>query len=332
MTIAADDTDSEQVSVALVGCGYRARTALLPAIAQLNRTIRHVTLVDHEIAAGRAGCRLLEGTVPATIGTLDSVLEDERHDAVILATPTHTHASLLEQVTSHRSDMLVLKEKPAFRIRDVSDQGRQALHILFDRAYMPINDYVKALLARRRITSYTVRFERPCGDYTNDWRNASGTMGSVEQDMGSHTAEWIVGNFSAPDTVTLVASPKRRMGYVVAEEVSFRLWHRAENVEGHLHLSRLSPVRREEWHVHGPDLDVRWSLNWYESGQQARTVLPFTTGWARVEAVRRMLRDRLTRPPSVQDTMTWDAVAAFVERLHGMVDDHCIDYVEELTP
>lgn len=94
-----------KLNVALLGLGRAGQFHLQSLRASARTRLTHVIDVDRALASAVAGSWECEGATSP-----DAALSDARVDAVIVATPTHTHCELVQ--ASLRAGKAVLSEKP----------------------------------------------------------------------------------------------------------------------------------------------------------------------------------------------------------------------------
>jgi predicted dehydrogenase len=143
---------SNRPAVALIGAGAHAAAALVPALTRSGARLRTVVTrggLDAVVVARRFGAE------QATTD-IDAVLADPQIDAVMIATPHDSHASLT--IAALRAGKHVFVEKPlALRMSELdaiaaahAQAPDRALFVGFNRRFSPLTVKLRELLAQVR--------------------------------------------------------------------------------------------------------------------------------------------------------------------------------------
>lgn len=114
---------NETISIGIIGCGNRAQTALIQEIIRFKEEQNAVitAVCDVWSEPREAAAKIVEdawGKRPKILHDYKDVLTDQSIDAVVIATPEHTHATYLTEAVKAGKD--VYCEKPlAYHIKEL---------------------------------------------------------------------------------------------------------------------------------------------------------------------------------------------------------------------
>ncbi len=238
----------EKVRIALIGCGAVSRQMHLPVLAG-HEGIELSVLVDRDLK--RAGEIAKEYGVKAVLSDA-AELNGEEIDAAVIATPPFHHAPCAIELM--RRGIHVLVEKPmATRYEDAVEMVRTAseenvvLNVGVFRRLYPSLRLLRGLLECEylgRPRHFSLRSgavygwdAATLGNVRRDWAG-----GGVLMDMGPHHLDQLFAIFVGPGEV-LQYRDDAYGGCEANCEVSLRMRHRGENVDGELVLSRTKSLR-----------------------------------------------------------------------------------------
>jgi UDP-N-acetylglucosamine 3-dehydrogenase len=220
----------EEIRVGLVGTGalgaiHAAGLSTIPAcrLALVAATTRKVSAPVAAIATA-AG---------ATIVDAEKVFDKDLVDAVVIATPTDTHAAYACRAIE--AGLSVFCEKPlartlaeAERIRDVADTFGTKVAVGHVVRYFPEYRAARDLVFRGELgTPVTARLARfntgPAA--LSGWYAESGRSGGVLLDMAIHDVDWCLWAFGPAERVYAV-----RAGGVGPEVASLTIRHRGGTI------------------------------------------------------------------------------------------------------
>jgi myo-inositol 2-dehydrogenase/D-chiro-inositol 1-dehydrogenase len=172
-----------------------------------NRDAELVVVADAMAGAAEA----LAGEYGARVDTIDAIAADPRVDAVVICTPTDTHADLIEQFV--RAGKAVFCEKPidlsVARVKEclatVADEGG-VLMVGFNRRFDPDFMAVKAALDAGRVGKVEM-VTISSRDPSPPPAEYAARSGGIFRDMTIHDfdmARWLLGE--EPETVLAAAS------------------------------------------------------------------------------------------------------------------------------
>ena len=179
----------DEIRYGIIGCGMMGIEHMLNV--QLFDAARVVAVADpHEASQGWARLTANEaGTPLAVYSDVRDMLDREPLDAVIVATPNHTHASVLE--TLFETDLHLLVEKPmcttvedSLRTVEAAERHRGIFWVAMEYRYMPpVTRMLEALRAGAvgRLRMLAIREHRmPFLPKVANWnrfaRNSGGTL------------------------------------------------------------------------------------------------------------------------------------------------------------
>lgn len=261
-------TSKHKIGVGVIGCGHWGPNHVR-VFAELDRS--HVVSCS-DLNAGRL--ERLRSRFPAieTMPDHRSILDNPRVDAVVIATPTSTHAALVREALDAGKHVLV--EKPlcltsaeAVGLRDWARECGRVLMVghvfLFNNGIMKLHDLMAADALGRIHYLDAVR------------TNLGPVRGDVNAlfDLGSHDLS--IFNYlldSRPDAVSATGSC---ISQDRNEDVCFATFHYPGGALAHLHVSWLNPrkVRTltavgESKMAHWDDIDPADTLRIYDKGFQ----------------------------------------------------------------
>lgn len=191
---------------ALVGCGFWAGAAHVPALRSLSG-VDLSSCTGADVAEGAAFAR--EHGIPSSYGTLGELLSAERPDAVVVTSPNDTHCDAIEAALS--AGAAVFCEKPlANRARDawrVARAGRATglpCTVGYSFRYSPAIQALRTDLRSGRygqlwlveVSVCNPQFH-PLGGKLMNWKGDPGRAGAGSLfEYGSHgidLAQWLVG-------------------------------------------------------------------------------------------------------------------------------------------
>jgi len=164
------------VKVSVVGAGFWGRNHLRVLGEMDDCEVVGVCDVDE----GRARAAALRHKVPRYFTGLDTLLRETRPDAVMICTPSTTHADLAERVLQEGVDVLIEKPmttnvKDAYRIVGAVERtGRQAM-VGFIERFNPAVTGAKKLLQQGEIGGIILSYSRRIGS----WPERIGDVGVV---------------------------------------------------------------------------------------------------------------------------------------------------------
>lgn len=188
-------------------------TLNIAVIGKGNQALRHI-----EILKKMPGVRLHSVFYPNPVHDLDLPLTSRLSDlltadAIIISSPTPTHAFYLQELSDYRGYLLV--EKPAVSTSDQSDELRKwplarkkrvrinfnlvhsSLFQSFDRALK--NSEMGRLISLDIHTSHGLAF-KPA--YIDSWRNKPDASGGVLETVGVHYVNMAINLFGPPVSMT----------------------------------------------------------------------------------------------------------------------------------
>lgn len=187
-------------TVALVGHGFAGRAFHAPLIRTTPGLMLH-SIVSSQDFAPPPGTRL--------VAELDEVLADPRVDAVVVATPNQTHASIARRALEAGKHVLV--DKP-FTIN--SDEARalvaiaagrqRVLSVFQNRRWDADFLTVQALLARGtlgRIAEFHSHFDRHRLQVRDRWRESDAPGAGLWFDLGPHLLDQALLLFGRPQAI-----------------------------------------------------------------------------------------------------------------------------------
>lgn len=207
--------------VGIVGTGNIFTRGYLPAL-QATRALQVSAVCDLDAARARAAAQALGG-VPVTAAHADLVVRDDV-DAVLVLTPTHTHADIA--IAAMQAGKHVLSEKPM--ARSVADARRMAQierrtgrrlmvgHTRrFDERWMALDEQLRS--GRIGAPVYLFRSEHAYnGSPPDAWQWRSDESGGALWDVGIHVADlfhWYLGERPATAFTRLLhARPESAAG------------------------------------------------------------------------------------------------------------------------
>ena len=180
----------------VIGCGAVTHYCHLPALKGISG-IRVIALADEDPQAlDRARKRARR----AMLLTPDDLINRGDVDAVLVATPSHTHAHLAARVLAAGKHLYL--EKPigisaaeASSLRDIAASARGRVAVGFNRRLHPIYEIAADALRRGVVGTvravHTVFAERVDPELMPHWKRARETGGGVLLDLASHHVDLI---------------------------------------------------------------------------------------------------------------------------------------------
>ncbi|WP_298400821.1 oxidoreductase [Sphingobium sp.] len=192
------------VQAGLIGYGMAGRIFHAPLIhaTQGLRLAAIVTSRAEEVAA-------LDPTI-ACVAEIDAVLGDPAIDLVVIATPSETHAALVERALNAGKHVVV--DKP-FALSLAEARGLEALaretgrHLAvfhnrrFDSDYLSIQAAIEAGTIGR-VTHFESHFDRFRPEVRERWREDGSPGSGVWFDLGPHLVDQALALFGRPDAVS----------------------------------------------------------------------------------------------------------------------------------
>ncbi len=182
-------TPAAPVRVAVVGLGYIAQNAMLPAFAHARDHCTLTALVSGNATKRRTLARRYRVASTWSYDGFDEALDSDTFDAVYLALPNHLHRDFAER--SARAGKHVLCEKPMAlserdgrsMIRTAADHGVR-LMVAYRLHFDPANLDVVEIARSRRIgdlQSFEAQFATPVrpGDIRTRRRTGGGTLWDI---------------------------------------------------------------------------------------------------------------------------------------------------------
>ncbi len=179
------------VRLGVVGCGAIATTVHLRNARRLSG-VDVTAIADASDDALERAARLAPGA--SRHRTAEELLAQRDVDAVVVTTPSDTHASIARAVLAARRHLYL--EKPVattiddgLMVADAQEQGVVAT-VGFNRRFHPLVQAAAARLARGDlgpVVSMRSRFEEPlAGPALPAWKRVRATGGGAPLDLGSH--------------------------------------------------------------------------------------------------------------------------------------------------
>jgi predicted dehydrogenase len=185
----------------IIGSGDIARSSFAPAL--LASQACELAAVCRRDAAKAAEFALEHGRGCAAYGSAQELLRDPAVEAVLIATPTHTHAELTILAARHGKHVLV--EKPMARdaaecqaMITACERAGVSLGVCYRRKTFP--QVVKAtqliaegaigevLAVRTHCSSLTEKLKEERGNFSDAW-GAEARLGGAMMEMASHRIE-----------------------------------------------------------------------------------------------------------------------------------------------
>lgn len=277
----------------LIGYGRRAAEGYMPALLSTDGVeLCAVCDVDPARKADldKTLKRRSSKSSPGFYTDLAHLLNSERPDFAIVATPHSTHLGIAEELL--RKKIPFLKEKPfAMNLEDakrlVALVGKHSGHmrLCVQRRHHPLYAYAKkAILQIGTVRHFTASYHLSAGRYYSGWRSRPETAGGgAVMDMGYHLVDLLYWYFGMPSQVYSVSAPKKNAGmdYSVEEAVLSALSY-GNGTVGSVFLSMSEPDKHEELKVYGTKGYVhlgRNFLNRYDSDGKTAESLTREPAW-----------------------------------------------------
>jgi predicted dehydrogenase len=220
-----------QVRVAVVGTGAIAQIVHLPLLREMpGAVVEAVCDVDDSKAgaiAGRLG-------IPHVYDRLESLLDADVADAVVLCTPNHLHAE--QAIMALEAGKHVLVERPlALRPDDVeaavaaAEKADRVLMVAYNNRYRPdtqgLRSFIEAGELGRVFTMHGTWFSRKIRPKRRTWRHTRDTGGGAFLDLGVQVLDlclWMAG-YPEAESVCAHLHPGENMEVEDAAAVLIRL-------------------------------------------------------------------------------------------------------------
>jgi predicted dehydrogenase len=266
------------IRIALIGYGYAGRTFHAPLIRATPGLA--LSLV---ISGNAARVRGDLGDTPVAPDPA-AAFENRDVDAVVIATPNHTHAPLASHALTAGKHVVVdkpftLRLDEAIAVAQAAERAGRLLSVFHNRRWDSDFKGLQTIVSERAlgtITHVESHFDRFRPEVRQRWREEPGPGSGIWFDLGPHLIDQALQLFGIPDRVTanLAASrPGARTddwSHAILEYGERRVL---------LHASMLAAARLPRFIVHGTSGSwIKYGLDTQEQ-QLIAGMLPGSPGW-----------------------------------------------------
>ena len=216
-----------KIKIGFLGCGKQAGKHIVSL-----KKIPNVELVLGDIDRAQAQ-ELAERNKVSWVGDLDNIFADEDIMAVIICTPTQTHASLIKNALEAKKDILC--EKPlcddmaeAVALQELEQQSQQIVTVGHVYRYVPIFEEGHKIIDEQQVNGESLVLGRPLSAFFRlggrgghqIWKHQKASGGGAINEMLVHMidlANWYFGPLTNIEVISCdLRSPER---YVNGEKV-----------------------------------------------------------------------------------------------------------------